>query len=56
MNEEIESMTRYDVFEAVDESAAKGQQILTCKWVMKRKAKVVYIDTVRDLWLKASGR
>ena len=37
MNEEIESMTRYDVFEAVDESAAKGQQILTCKWVMKRK-------------------
>jgi hypothetical protein len=37
MNEEIKSMSRYGVFEAVDSSQAKGHQILTCKWAMKRK-------------------
>jgi hypothetical protein len=38
MDEEIESMARFGVFKRVPKSAAKGRQILGCRWVYKRKA------------------
>lgn len=37
MAEEMDSMSRFEVFKRVPMSAANGRQILGCKWVFKRK-------------------
>ncbi len=37
MEEEIQSMIRFGVFNRVDRVVAKGRQVLGCKWVYKRK-------------------
>jgi hypothetical protein len=37
MNDEMESMIRFGVFNRVQRTVAKGRQILGCKWVYKRK-------------------
>ena len=37
MDDEIDSMKAFEVYERVPRSAAQGRQILGCKWVYKRK-------------------
>ena len=37
MAEEMDSMSRFQVYKRVPKSAANGRQILGCKWVYKRK-------------------
>mmetsp|Transcript_37940 Transcript_37940/g.76675 ORF Transcript_37940/g.76675 Transcript_37940/m.76675 type:complete len:1384 (-) Transcript_37940:372-4523(-) len=37
MDDEMESMAQFGVFSKVPKSAARGRQILGCKWVYKRK-------------------
>ena len=37
MDDEMNSMSRFQVYRRVPKSAATGRQILGCKWVFKRK-------------------
>ena len=55
MDDEIESMTKFGVYRRVPKSAARGRQILGCRWVYKRKVNRFGVVTRYRARLVAQG-